>query len=124
MFLLTACLSYAHAQQESDSVALTNIKEIAAPGIDTTIYNNVEKMPSFPGGEFKMYEFLAMNIRYPQRAREDGYSGTVYVRFVVEPCSKNDAEMDSRRGIRKESQGYLHLTRQFQVAVRPLKSNT
>lgn len=85
MFLLTACLSYAHAQQENDSVALTNVKEIAAPGIDTTIYNNVEKMPFFPGGEFKMYEFLAMNIRYPQRAREDGYSGTVYVRFVVEP---------------------------------------
>ena len=62
LFLLTACLSYAHAQHESDSVALTNVKEIAAPGIDTTIYNNVEKMPSFPGGEFKMYEFLAMNI--------------------------------------------------------------
>ena len=56
LFLLTACLSYAHAQHESDSVALTNVKEIAAPGIDTT-----------------------------QRAREDGYSGTVYVRFVVEP---------------------------------------
>jgi len=59
--------------------------KIVAPPIDTTIYTTVEKMPTFPGGEFKMYEFLAMNIRYPQRAREDGYSGTVYVRFVVEP---------------------------------------
>lgn len=85
LLLLTASLIYAQVQHESDSVALTNVKEIAAPGIDTTIYNNVEIMPTFPGGEFKMYEFLAMNIRYPQRAREDGYSGTVYVRFVVEP---------------------------------------
>lgn len=85
LILLTASFTYAQAQHESDTVALTNVKEIAAPGIDTTIYNNVEKMPTFPGGEFKMYEFLAMNIRYPQRAREDGYSGTVYVRFVVEP---------------------------------------
>lgn len=59
--------------------------KIVEPPIDTTIYTTVEKMPTFPGGEFKMYEFLAMNIRYPQRAREDGYSGTVYVRFVVEP---------------------------------------
>ena len=59
--------------------------KIVAPPIDTTIYTTVEKMPSFPGGEFKMYEFLAMNVRYPQRARIDGYSGTVYVRFVVEP---------------------------------------
>ena len=85
LILLTASLIYAQVQHESDTVALTNVKEIAAPGIDTTIYNNVEKMPTFPGSEFKMYEFLAMNIRYPQRAREDGYSGTVYVRFVVEP---------------------------------------
>lgn len=85
LILLTASLIYAQVQHESDTVALTNVKEIAAPGIDTTIYNNVEKMPTFPGGEFKMYEFLAMNIRYPQRARQDGYSGTVYVRFVVEP---------------------------------------
>lgn len=85
LLLLTASLNYAQVQHESDTVALTNVKEIAAPGIDTTIYNNVEKMPTFPGGEFKMYEFLAMNIRYPQRARQDGYSGTVYVRFIVEP---------------------------------------
>lgn len=59
--------------------------KIVEPPIDTTIYTMVEKMPTFPGGEFKMYEFLAMNIRYPQRARQDGYSGTVYVRFIVEP---------------------------------------
>ena len=59
--------------------------KIVEPPIDTTIYTTVEKMPTFPGGEFKMYEFLAMNIRYPQRARQDGYSGTVYVRFIVEP---------------------------------------
>ena len=30
LLLITACLSYAHAQHESDSVALTNVKEIAA----------------------------------------------------------------------------------------------
>lgn len=59
--------------------------KIVAPPIDTTIYDAVEKMPSFPGGEIMMYDFLARNVRYPQRAREDGYSGTVYVRFVVEP---------------------------------------
>ena len=59
--------------------------KIVAPPIDTTIYDTVEKMPSFPGGDIMMYDFLARNVLYPQRAREDGYSGTVYVRFVVEP---------------------------------------
>ena len=77
LLLLTASLTYAQNQHDNDTIA-------SITG-DTTIYTAAEKMPSFPGGEMKMYEFLAMNVRYPQRAREDGYSGTVYVRFVVEP---------------------------------------
>jgi TonB family protein len=55
-----------------------------APEIDPTLYTKAEKMPSFPGGEIYMHEFIARNIRYPQQAREDGYSGTVYIKFVVE----------------------------------------
>ena len=74
-----ACLfcfvAAAQAQEEATSNATDN---------DTTIYTVVEKAPSFPRGETAMFMFLGQNIRYPQRASEDGYSGTVYVRFVVE----------------------------------------
>ena len=67
--------SVAQAQEETS---------MNVPDNDTTIYTIVDKMPSFPGGDAFMYMFLAKNVRYPQRPREDGYYGKVYVKFVVE----------------------------------------
>ena len=39
---------------------------------------------TFPGGEFKMVEYLRDNLIYPEPAREKGIEGKVYVQFVVE----------------------------------------
>lgn len=49
------------------------------------IFQVVESMPEFPGGEEARIQFLRDNIKYPQMARESGIQGTVYVTFVVEP---------------------------------------
>ena len=49
------------------------------------IYDIVGKMPSFPGGEMKLMEYLAQNRRYPQEALDRGIHGRVFVSFVVEP---------------------------------------
>ena len=43
-----------------------------------------EAKPAFPGGEEAMMKFLNKNIKYPNRAKEDGIQGTVFIRFVVE----------------------------------------
>lgn len=48
------------------------------------IFQVVESMPEFPGGEEARIKFLRDNIKYPQMARESGIQGTVYVTFVVE----------------------------------------
>jgi TonB family protein len=47
------------------------------------IYSVVEEMPSFPGGNDAMMNFIAKNIRYPMDERESQIQGRVYVRFVV-----------------------------------------
>ena len=52
---------------------------------DQEIFQIVEEMPSFPGGEAKLMEYVAKNIKYPQIARETGIQGRVFVGFVVEP---------------------------------------
>ena len=44
----------------------------------------VENMPTFPGGEKKMLEYVAKNVKYPQLAKEVGTQGRVFVSFVVE----------------------------------------
>ena len=54
------------------------LEEYVAPEV-------VEEMPAFPGGEAKLMEYVAKNVKYPQIARETGVQGRVYVNFVVEP---------------------------------------
>lgn len=44
----------------------------------------VENMPTFPGGEKKMLEYVAKNVKYPQLAKEVGTQGRVFVSFIVE----------------------------------------
>ncbi|MBL4752494.1 MAG: TonB family protein [Flavobacteriales bacterium] len=47
------------------------------------VYTVVDIMPEFPGGESGMLYFLARNIQYPDSAKENGISGTVFARFMV-----------------------------------------
>lgn len=49
------------------------------------LFTWVEEMPSFPGGEEQMYEFLRKNIKYPPLARENGITGKVFMSFIVDP---------------------------------------
>ena len=53
--------------------------------VEAEVFTIVEEMPSYPGGDLKMYEYLGKNIKYPQIARESGIQGRVFVNFVVEP---------------------------------------
>ncbi|MDR0541744.1 MAG: TonB family protein [Dysgonamonadaceae bacterium] len=49
------------------------------------IFSHVEVMPSFPGGDKAMMQWLHDNIQYPVIAQEQGIQGRVIVRFVVGP---------------------------------------
>jgi len=49
------------------------------------IFSHVEIMPSFPGGDKAMMQWLSDNLSYPVIAAEQGIQGRVIVRFVVGP---------------------------------------
>ena len=51
---------------------------------ETTVFDVVEVMPSFPGGQGALFEWLSKNIKYPVVAEENGVQGRVIVTFVVE----------------------------------------
>lgn len=51
--------------------------------VDNTIYNAVEQMPQYPGGEAALMNHLMSHIKYPAMAAENGIQGTVTVKFVV-----------------------------------------
>jgi len=41
-------------------------------------------MPSFPGGENALREYLATHIKFPDNAKELGIQGMVFINFIVE----------------------------------------
>lgn len=50
---------------------------------DNQISTIVEQMPVFPGGQDSLASFLKNNIKYPEKAKKEKTSGTVYVSFIV-----------------------------------------
>ena len=50
---------------------------------DNQVFDIVEQMPSFPGGDGSMMGWLSSNVKYPAVAEENGVQGRVIVRFVV-----------------------------------------
>ena len=68
------------ARQSYEIVALPNPVDTA----DNKVLDVVEQMPSFPGGQAALFQWLSSNIKYPVVAMENGVQGRVLVTFVVE----------------------------------------
>jgi TonB family C-terminal domain len=71
-----------NAGQEIVAAPIETVKEIAQE--DEPVFQAVEQMPSFPGGQDEMMKYLSKNTQYPQTAAENGIQGTVFVQFVVD----------------------------------------
>lgn len=48
------------------------------------VFDMVEQMPAFPGGQNELMTYLGKNIKYPTIAQENGTQGRVIIQFVVE----------------------------------------
>ena len=48
------------------------------------VYDVVEVMPQYPGGQIAMLKYIMKNIKYPKQAMKEGIQGRVTVRFIVE----------------------------------------
>ena len=63
---------------------------------DSVVFEVVEEMPDFPGGQSALMEYLAKNIKYPATAHENGKQGRVIVMFVV----KKDGSISDVKTVR------------------------
>ena len=52
------------------------------------VFQSVEQMPQFPGGEAALMRYLSSHINYPPMASENGVQGRVVVQFVVDKTGK------------------------------------
>lgn len=48
------------------------------------VFEIVEQIPEYPGGQEAMYKFISKKLKYPKAARKKGVEGTVFVQFVVD----------------------------------------
>lgn len=65
------------------------------------VYSFSEVLPSFPGGDSLLFDYLAGEIRYPPHARESGIQGRVYISFVVEKDG-SIADVKVERGVSED----------------------
>ena len=81
--------------QQPDTLRMDTIEKAAE---DVEIFGMAEEMPSFPGGEAKLVEYIAKNLNYPQEAIEKGIEGRVFVGFVID-VDGSVVDVEVKRGI-------------------------
>ena len=52
------------------------------------VFDVVEQMPEYPGGQAALFEYLSKNIKYPDDAAKKKVEGKVFVTFVVDTDGK------------------------------------
>jgi TonB family protein len=60
----------------------TQVKYVA-PVVEKDVYKEVEKMPSYPGGDEARIKFMVENIKYPADAMKNKIQGKVFMTFIV-----------------------------------------
>src|ERR1035437_8656444 len=92
--ILFAFLFPVNAQSQANipvPVSTDSLRE-ANPGLDKPdkngIYQIIEKMPQFPGGEKALLDYISKHLKYPVDAQEKGIQGRIIIRFVVSKFGK------------------------------------
>ena len=68
---------------EENPSELKVVEEVKVVEEKTYEMFDIQKPPSFPGGEKELQKFLAENIKYPALARENNIQGNCAIAFVV-----------------------------------------
>lgn len=76
-------IDYMHGDTQNPKINLSIIRTKITENNEPLV--EADKMPSFPGGEEKMQQFIRENLEYPEQAKVLGIQGRVVVRFVVQP---------------------------------------
>ena len=70
--------------EESLGTLLGGLSTLGDKTENDSIYQIVDEMPQYPGGEKAMMEYVAKNVKYPQEAKDKEIQGRVFVSFVIE----------------------------------------
>lgn len=70
---------------EANGKDIADLKQVVTQAPEPEkVFDVVEQMPTFPGGQQALMTYLGKNIKYPTIAQENGVQGRVIIQFVVE----------------------------------------
>ena len=68
---------------DNGKIDIADVKQAVTQEEEDKVYQVIEQMPQFPGGEQELLNYINKNIKYPVIAQENGVQGKVILRFVV-----------------------------------------
>ena len=76
--------NFSISTEESLLILMEGLSTLGDKPENDSIYQIVDEMPQYPGGEAAMMKFVSENVKYPQEAKDKDIAGRVFVSFVVE----------------------------------------
>jgi protein TonB len=83
MVLTVALCLFSIAVRGADVASENETGKAKAEKIHGKIYDKVEQMPEFPGGQTELINFLMKSVKYPKECMEKGIQGKVFVSFAI-----------------------------------------
>ncbi len=80
-------VTFDQGSEEGQQVLKQNevvVEKVEQKEEETRVFEVVEQMPQFPGGDAALMQYLSSHIKYPVVAEENGIQGRVVCTFVVE----------------------------------------
>jgi protein TonB len=81
--LMTADQAQIEVKNEDVTVVEEVQEEVQEEEEPQEVFVVVEEMPSFPGGDKALFDFIYANIQYPEIAKENNIQGKVILKFCV-----------------------------------------
>ena len=76
--------NFSISTEESLLILLEGLSTLADKPENDTVFQVVDEMPEFPGGEKALMDYVSNNVKYPQEAKDKNIAGRVFIGFVVE----------------------------------------
>ena len=88
--VLVGGLTFAFAGETTskESSITEEVMELSSQQQEEKVYEMVDVLPEYVGGQSKLLEFISSNTKYPDAAQKAGNAGKVFVSFVVNKQGK------------------------------------
>ncbi|WP_010662770.1 M56 family metallopeptidase [Marinilabilia salmonicolor] len=86
--LLTFFIGFMACNQTEENARVAESGEVLKSDSETDVYDIVDQMPKFPGGDKALGMFLINNTNYPDEAVQNKLEGRVYIKFIIDEKGK------------------------------------